>query len=83
MSFHCIEMSFPLDWQPPFYRHKPAYFISHFAGHEGPGSLHSYLKGKGWITALSSGPQDLARGFGMFKVRINLTEDGFSKSILQ
>ncbi|KAG6814549.1 hypothetical protein H0H92_000076 [Tricholoma furcatifolium] len=77
MSFHALEISFPLDWQPPLWKHKPAHFLSHFLGHEGPGSLHSYLKKKGWVTTLSSGPQNLARGFGMFKVTIHLTEDGF------
>ena len=52
--------------------------MAHFIGHEGPGSLHSYLKDKGWITALSAGPQNLARGFAMFKVTLHLTNDGFS-----
>lgn len=46
-------------------------------GHEGPGSLYSYLKGKGWATSLSSGPQALARAFGMFKVTVMLTQEGF------
>ncbi|KAJ3571053.1 hypothetical protein NP233_g3999 [Leucocoprinus birnbaumii] len=77
MDFHALEISFPLDYQPPFWRYKPASFISHLVGHEGPGSLHSYLKGKGWITSLSSGPQNLARAFAMFKVTIHLTEEGF------
>ncbi|KAG6907416.1 hypothetical protein DXG01_008988 [Tephrocybe rancida] len=77
MSFHALEISFPLAWQPPFWKHKPANFLSHFLGHEGPGSLHSYLKNKGWVTTLSSGPQNLGRGFAMFKVTVHLTEDGF------
>jgi insulysin len=46
-------------------------------GHEGPGSLHSYLTHKGWITSLNASPQDPARGFGMFKVMIRLTSEGF------
>ena len=46
-------------------------------GHEGPGSLHSYLKHKGWISALSSGAQPLARGIAMFKVTLRLTKEGF------
>ncbi|KAF9000402.1 Metalloenzyme, LuxS/M16 peptidase-like protein [Cyathus striatus] len=78
MSFHALEISFPVEYQAPFWRHKPTNFISHFIGHEGPGSLHSYLKGKGWVTQLSSGPQELARGFAMFKVTIHLTKDGFA-----
>ncbi|KDR81747.1 hypothetical protein GALMADRAFT_58881 [Galerina marginata CBS 339.88] len=77
MAFHAIEISFPLEYQPPFWRHKPTNFISHFLGHEGPGSLHSYLKNKHWVTSLSSGPQNLGRGFAMFKVTIHLTPEGF------
>ena len=77
MDFHAIEVSFPLPDQVPMWRRQPASFLSHFVGHEGPGSLHSYLKNKGWITALSSGPQNLARGFAMFRVTIQLTKEGF------
>ncbi|KAF8911060.1 Metalloenzyme, LuxS/M16 peptidase-like protein [Gymnopilus junonius] len=78
MSFYAVEISFPLEYQPPFWRYKPINLISHFVGHEGPGSLHSYLKNKHWVTSLSSGPQNLARGFAMFKVTIHLTPDGFA-----
>lgn len=77
MSMHALELTFPLEYQEDLWRHKPAHFISHFAGHEGPGSLHSYLKNKGWISGLSSGPQSLGRGFAVFKVTAHLTEDGF------
>ncbi|KAF9482803.1 insulin-degrading enzyme [Pholiota conissans] len=77
MAFHALEISFPLEYQPPFWKYKPANFISHFVGHEGPGSLHSYLKNKHWLTALSCGPQNLARGFAMFKITVYLTPEGF------
>ena len=75
-----MEISFPLAWQPPQWRYKPGTYLSDLIGHEGPGSLHSYLKSKGWITALVSGPQALARGFAMFRVTVHMTEDGFSES---
>lgn len=77
MNFHAVEVSFPLSWQPRQWRYQPGNFVSHFLGHEGPGSLHSYLKNKGWITALSAGPQNLGRGFAMIKVTLNLTKTGF------
>ncbi|KAJ3510226.1 hypothetical protein NLJ89_g4805 [Agrocybe chaxingu] len=78
MAFHALEISFPLEYQPPFWKHKPVNFLSHFVGHEGPGSLHSYLKNKHWVTSLSCGPQNLARGFAMFKITIHLTPEGFA-----
>ncbi|KAJ7256509.1 Metalloenzyme, LuxS/M16 peptidase-like protein [Mycena haematopus] len=77
MTFHALEITFPVEWQPPFWRHKPMSFISHFVGHEGPGSIHSYLKTKGWITGLSCASQNLARGLSTFKVTVHLTIDGF------
>ncbi|KAI0636675.1 insulin-degrading enzyme [Trametes polyzona] len=77
MSFHALEVSFPLPYLPPMWRRKPANFLAHFLGHEGPGSLHSYLKQKGWVTGLSAGPQNLARGFATFKVTLYMTPQGF------
>lgn len=79
MGFHALEISFPLDYQPPHWQNKPGSFLAHFVGHEGRGSLHSYLKNKGWISSLSAGPQSLGRGFSMFKVTVHLTEAGFGK----
>lgn len=79
-DFYAIEISFPLPYQAPYWRVKPAGFLSHFVGHEGPGSLYAYLKNKGWVTGLSAGEQDLGRGFEMFKMTAHLTKDGFRES---
>ncbi len=81
MSFHALEVSFPMPHLPSYWQYKPAGFLAQFLGHEGPGSLHSYLKQKGWITGLSAGPQNLARGFGMFKVTLYMTPQGFGEDI--
>ena len=81
MSFHALEVSFPLPHLSAYWKYKPASFLAHFLGHEGPGSLHSYLKQKGWITGLSAGPQNLARGFATFKVTLYMTPQGFGKHI--
>jgi secreted Zn-dependent insulinase-like peptidase len=82
MSFHAVEVSFPLPYQPARWKYKPGNFLAHFVGHEGPGSLHSYLKQKGWLTGLSSGPQNLAREFAMFKITLQLTREGFCESLI-
>ena len=79
LDFHAFEISFPLPYQAPFWRSKPASFLAHFVGHEGPGSLHAYLKNKGWITQLSAGEQELARGFAMFKCTVQMTKEGFGE----
>lgn len=80
MAFHCMEISWPIDWQPPLWQTKPGLHLSDLLGHEGPGSLHSFLKSKGWITELVAGPQALARGFQMFRVTLHMTADGFRMS---
>ena len=77
MDFHAVDLSFPLAWQSPLWKYKPGHFLSHFLGHEGPGSLHSHLKGKGWITSLHAAPQALGRGFAMIKTTMILTKEGF------
>lgn len=55
MDLHAVEVSFPMEYQAPLWRYKPANFLAH----------------------LSAGGQNLARGFGMFKVTIQLTQAGF------
>ncbi|KAF8643775.1 hypothetical protein AX16_008794 [Volvariella volvacea WC 439] len=78
MDFRCMEMSFPLEYQAANWQYKPANLLSHFIGHEGAGSLYQYLKGKGWITELIAGTQNLAREFAMFRIQLHLTETGFA-----
>ncbi|KAJ3792301.1 Metalloenzyme, LuxS/M16 peptidase-like protein [Lentinula aff. detonsa] len=80
MTFHVLDIYIPIEYQAVYWRHKPGQFLAHLIGHEGPGSLYSYLKGRGWVAALNSGPSPLGRGFDTFRITIELTEDGFSKS---
>ena len=80
MDFHALEISFPIDEQTEHWRFKPGGYLSNIIGHEGPGSLYSYLKERGWITALSTGVQDLARGFATFKITLYLSQNGFRES---
>ena len=48
-------------------------------GHEGAGSILSFLKKKGWANELSAGPYHGGIGFEFFKVTIDLTESGLGK----
>ncbi|KAJ4475639.1 insulin-degrading enzyme [Lentinula aciculospora] len=77
MTFHVIDIYIPIEYQAPYWRHKPGQFLAHLIGHEGPGSLYAYLKSKGWVTGLSSSPSPLGRGFDTFRISIELTKDGF------
>lgn len=77
MDFRGFDVEFQIPWQSPLYTSKPAEYISNLVGHEGPGSLHSYLKGKGWITYLSAGSMSQGRGHSRFGLNGNLTKEGF------
>ncbi|KAI0306722.1 Metalloenzyme, LuxS/M16 peptidase-like protein [Multifurca ochricompacta] len=77
MDFHAMEISFPIDEQTTHWQFKPGSYLANIIGHEGAGSLHSYLKERGWITTLSTGVQDLARGFATFKITLHLSQNGF------
>jgi len=81
MDFQLVEFQFQLKPQNYHFRTKPAHYIAHLIGHEGPGSLHSYLKQKGLIIRLSCGNQPQARGIDFFKISCFLTPAGFSKLI--
>jgi insulysin len=77
MDFRSISVSFHIPWQSPLYRSKPASFLGHLVGHEAPGSIHSYLKGKGWSTGVSAGNSSQGRGFTKFGIQVFLTKEGF------
>lgn len=60
---------------------KPDNYLSHILGHEGTGSLLSYLRKKLWAVDLAAGTDTSGMGstklFSMFNICIHLTEDGF------
>jgi secreted Zn-dependent insulinase-like peptidase len=76
MDFRMLQMQWVLPEQDSNYESKPTSILSHFIGHEGPGSLHSYFKQKGWMTDLWAGFAPNARGFGFFNVTLTLTKTG-------
>ncbi len=55
---------------------KQASYVSHIVGHEGPGSLLSYLKRKGWVNSLSAGGEAELSDFESFEVTASLTRSG-------
>ncbi|KAI8077795.1 Metalloenzyme, LuxS/M16 peptidase-like protein [Halteromyces radiatus] len=71
-----LEITFPFPDQSPYYETQPANYLSHLIGHEGTGSILSYLKKKGWATFLSSGCYDAGEGFSFYHASVDLTEQG-------
>jgi len=58
------------------YVNKPAYYLTHLLGHEGPNSLLSYLKKKGWANGVSASTEADLSDFYTFEVAIQLTNKG-------
>lgn len=59
---------------------KPDVYLSHLIGHEGPGSLFSYLKKKNLVLGLSAGFDDNFHGFSFFQITFELTPEGIKKT---
>jgi hypothetical protein len=70
---------------PCMHAHYPAkadHYLSHLIGHEGPGSLMSALKARGWATELVAGIEedgyDCNSFAALFGVTMTLTEAGLA-----
>lgn len=77
-DMHVLIIAWQIEDQRKLYRTKPAAYFCHFLGHEGPGSLMSLFRSRGWATSLSAYAQ-MDDGFGFFEVQIELSEEGLSK----
>merc|ERR1719228_268393 len=69
-----------ITWSIPdlheHYKSSPGSYLGHLIGHEGPGSLLSELKSRGWVNTLVGGQKSGSKGFGFFVVNVDLTEEG-------
>ncbi|EWM30042.1 insulin-degrading enzyme [Nannochloropsis gaditana] len=75
-----LSLAWPLphNWekQRALQSSKPARYLAHLLGHEGKGSLHSYLNSQGWIESISAGSSVKTADMDMFKVSLSLTQAG-------
>jgi insulysin len=55
MDSRQLDLSFPFMDEELLFESQPSRYISHLIGHEGPGSIMSYIKSKGWANGLSAG----------------------------
>ncbi len=75
-----LSIGFTTAATDPYYQQKPLQYIGNIIGHEGEGSLLSYLKAKGWAEGLGAGTGLSYQGGASFQVSIQLTEQGVSHS---
>uniref|UniRef100_A0A493TB31 Insulin-degrading enzyme n=1 Tax=Anas platyrhynchos platyrhynchos TaxID=8840 RepID=A0A493TB31_ANAPP len=71
-----LYVTFPIPDLQKYYKSNPGHYLGHLIGHEGPGSLLSELKAKGWVYTLVGGQKEGARGFMFFIINVDLTEEG-------
>jgi insulysin len=71
-----LEITFPFPDLDHLYQSKPGHYVTHFIGHEGRGSILSYLKKKGWVNYLRAGQSHGAAGFDFMKITVDLTPTG-------
>lgn len=77
MDMRSLDITFPFIDEEYLFESQPSRYISHLIGHEGPGSIMSYIKSMGWASGLSAGAQPVCPGTpGLFGLQIRLTEDG-------
>ena len=76
---HAFRLTFQIPDQAPLYKTRPAVFVGHFVGHEGPGSVCAYLKKKGWLVDLSAGSSTDNRSVPTFNISGTLTKEGYRK----
>lgn len=73
-----LGLSFPIPDLKDYYDSKPCHYVSHLIGHEGPGSILSELKSKGWVNSLLAGPSGGSKGFDFFMIQVDLTDKGIN-----
>lgn len=71
-----LSVTWPIPDLHEFYKSSPGHYLGHLIGHEGPGSLLSELKNRGWVNTLVGGQHHGAKGFAFFSVDVDLTEEG-------
>ncbi|KAH9896624.1 LuxS/MPP-like metallohydrolase [Cubamyces lactineus] len=76
-DYHAFSLSFQLPDLREHYATKPASFLAHFLGHEGPGSICAYLKKRGWLLDISAGVSGTSRSVQFFKISGRLTLEGY------
>jgi secreted Zn-dependent insulinase-like peptidase len=75
---YAVAYTWPIGDQRDDYRGKSLEYLGNILGHEGDGSLLSYLKQQGWAQGLSAGQGYEYRGGATFNINISLTEAGSS-----
>lgn len=75
-----LVFNFPVPSTQSYYQSKPVHYLTNLLGHEGEGSLLSYLKQQGWADSLSAGMGFETNHQGSLQIAIGLTEAGLQQT---
>lgn len=70
-----LTIRWPLPVLTNHYKSQPLHYIGHILGHEGKGSLFSYLRGQGWADSLMAGGSN-SIDHSTFDITVLLTPGG-------
>lgn len=78
-----VQVAWPIVYRSDLDRRasqlvKPSQYIAHLLGHEGPRSLLSFLKRKGWANTLGSSTNEVLSDFETFEIVVGLTSTGLT-----
>ncbi|SMY27142.1 unnamed protein product [Zymoseptoria tritici ST99CH_1A5] len=76
MDTRSLTLNFLYPDEQEMYDSRPSHYLSHLIGHEGPGSILTYLNAKGWASSLSAGANTVCPGTAFFSVSLRLTTEG-------
>eukprot|EP00730_Choanoeca_flexa_P003348 TRINITY_DN11378_c1_g1_i2.p1 TRINITY_DN11378_c1_g1~~TRINITY_DN11378_c1_g1_i2.p1 ORF type:complete len:988 (+),score=278.10 TRINITY_DN11378_c1_g1_i2:32-2995(+) len=75
-----VTLSFPIKDESLNFKTQIGHYLAHLIGHEGAGSLLSYLKAQDLASGLSAGDATgFPGGYGFFKITISLTTKGLDQ----
>lgn len=74
-----LSLTFPIPSQRDNYRAKPANYVAHLLGHEGPGSLFDVLKQEGLVESLSAGSGMDTGNEATLELTMSLTPEGLER----
>jgi insulysin len=76
MDSRVLDLYFPFLDEELLFDSQPSRYVSHLLGHEGPGSVMSYIKDKGWGNGISAGSWPTCPGSpSIFDIEVRLTEE--------
>ena len=75
-----VNLTFPMEDISAYYAAAPAGQVAQLIGHKGDGGLYAFLRQKGWAHQLVASHKTLGKGFSLFMISVQLTDQGWNFS---